>query len=79
VGVTAVSEELIFRGFIWDRMKRAGWSTALIIAPNVISFTLWHILAILTTSGRDFLRPQERARDHFSHGSAAREGNLRAG
>ena len=48
VGVTAVSEELIFRGFIWDRMKRAGWSTALIIALNVISFTLWHVPAMLT-------------------------------
>jgi hypothetical protein len=48
MGVTAVSEELIFRGFIWDRMKHAGWGTPLIIVVNVVAFTLWHIPAMLT-------------------------------
>ena len=47
VGVTAVGEEVIFRGFIWDRMKRAGWSASLVIAVNVVAFTLWHIPAML--------------------------------
>lgn len=31
-----------------------------------------------TICGRDFLRPREHARDHFSHGSAARKRNLYA-
>ena len=47
VGVTAVGEEVIFRGFIWDRMNRAGWRTPLLIAVNVIAFALWHIPSIL--------------------------------
>jgi membrane protease YdiL (CAAX protease family) len=48
VGATAVSEELIFRGFIWDRIKRAGWGSLLVIVVNVVAFTLWHIPAMLT-------------------------------
>jgi membrane protease YdiL (CAAX protease family) len=40
VGVTAVSEELIFRGFIWDRMKFAAWGVPFIIVVNVVAFTL---------------------------------------
>jgi membrane protease YdiL (CAAX protease family) len=48
VGVTAISEELIFRGFIWDRMKSAGWGAPLTIVVNTSAFALWHIPAMLT-------------------------------
>ena len=47
VGVTAVGEEIIFRGFIWDRTRRAGWGAPLAIAVNVVAFALWHIPSML--------------------------------
>lgn len=46
-GATAVGEEVIFRGFIWDRTRRAGWSAPVVIAVNVVAFTLWHIPSML--------------------------------
>lgn len=47
VGATAVGEEIIFRGFIWDRTRRAGWGAPLAIAVNVVAFALWHIPSML--------------------------------
>lgn len=47
VGVTAVGEEIIFRGFIWDQTRRAGWGMPLLIVANVIAFALWHIPSML--------------------------------
>jgi membrane protease YdiL (CAAX protease family) len=47
VGAAAVGEELIFRGFIWERTRRAGWGAPLVIAVNVVAFTLWHIPSVL--------------------------------
>ena len=47
VVVTAVGEEVIFRGFIWDRTRRAGWGAPLAITVNVVVFALWHIPSMM--------------------------------
>jgi membrane protease YdiL (CAAX protease family) len=47
VAATAAGEEVVFRGFIWDRTRRARWGVPLVIAVNVLAFALWHIPSML--------------------------------
>ncbi|MEP6842416.1 MAG: CPBP family intramembrane glutamic endopeptidase [Pseudolysinimonas sp.] len=47
VAAAALGEELIFRGFIWERTRSAGWGASLVIAVNVVAFTLWHIPSVI--------------------------------
>ena len=45
---TAISEETIFRGFIWERMRRSGWKVPMVIAGDTAAFAIFHIPALLS-------------------------------
>jgi len=44
-------EELVFRGFIWDRCREAGLGPVLVVAVNVIAFAFWHVPVVLSDHG----------------------------
>ena len=41
--VTPVYEELLFRGYIWEKSKRAIKNEKIIYALNIVLFAVWHI------------------------------------
>ena len=45
---TAIGEETVFRGFIWDRMRRSGWKIPMVIAVDTAAFATFHIPAMLS-------------------------------
>ena len=45
---TAISEETVFRGLIWERMRRSGWKIPMVIAVDTTAFATFHLPAMLS-------------------------------
>lgn len=50
-GPVGLIEELLFRGFIWDRCREAGLGPVLVVAVDVIAFAFWHVPVVLSDHG----------------------------
>jgi membrane protease YdiL (CAAX protease family) len=50
-GPVGFIEELLFRGFIWDRCREAGLGPVLVVVVNAVTFALWHVPAVLSDHG----------------------------
>ena len=54
LGVTGFTEELLFRGFLWDRCRAAGLGTLLVIAVSALAFAALHLPQVLAQN-RDMI------------------------
>ncbi len=48
-----ITEEGVFRGWLWASLKRAGKSDREVLVRTSVAFIIWHVAAVILDTGFD--------------------------